>query len=109
MRTVSVCHNLAVATDPVASHDTISKSIPSPHVGDHGSQLLVVWPSVLSLHADLEHLDLILPIRYDAMASPGELTGEAKMALAAPAMLPAKATCGIDRLGYGETTLRDMP
>jgi len=36
-------------------------------------------------------------------------TGDAKTALTAPAIDPARATCAIDRSGYGETIRRDAP
>jgi hypothetical protein len=73
------------------------ETIISPHVLEHPRQLLIASTSVLTLHADLEHLDLLISLAQALLR--WRLTGEAKMALAAPAMEPAKDTCLIDRSG----------
>lgn len=60
---------------PVSSHDTISQSILFPHVTDNPPKPLIVLSAVLSLHLNLEHLNLNIEIRealdVDAMSAYG--------------------------------------
>lgn len=50
--------NLTHDRHPIASHDTVSETVLTPHIPYNRAELLVVFTSILPLHTDLEHLNL---------------------------------------------------